>query len=246
MKTTLKNPLLLTLVTASLMMPLRAQNTDAGNNGASPPPSGGPGQRGPGQRAQGPMANLSEEERRKVKLAHDAAIQKDPSLEQGMKDAHEVMEKARKAMHDAMITVDPSVEEILAKITPPKQGGWDKGKKGPGKGSEGNGSKPWKHGGPGLGMANLTEGEREQLREAHEKVRNDPAVVAAREAKKNAETPEACHAAEEALHKAAGEAMIKADPSIVPILEKLRPAGGRGGEGNGARKTNGEAIMQVP
>jgi hypothetical protein len=239
MKTTLKNPLLLTLVAAALMMPLRAQNTDAGTNGATPP--GGPSQRG-----QGPMANLSEEDRQKVKAAHDAAIQNDPSLDQGMKDAYQAMEKARKAMHDAMIAVDPSVEAILAKMAHPKQGGWNKGEKNPGKGPEENGPKPWKHDGPGPAMANLTESEREQLKVAHEKVKNDPAVVAAREAKKNADTPEARRAAEEALHKASREAMIKEDPSLAPILEKLRPIGGRGGGGNGTRQTNAETIMQVP
>lgn len=234
MKNKLKIHLLLALAAASLMLPLGAQSTNEGTNGAPPP--GGPGQRGPG-----PMANLSEEDRQKVKAAHDAAIQKDPTLEQGMKDAHQAMEKARKAMHDAMIAVDPSVEAILAKMAPPKQG-WNKGDKGPGKGPEGNGAKPWKHDGPGQGMANLTESEREQLKAAHEKVKNDPAVIAAHEAKKNATTPEARHAAEEALHKAAREAMIKADPSIAPILEKLHPI--RDGGGNGSQQTNADTMMQ--
>lgn len=239
MKTILKNPLLLTLCLASLLMPLRAMGENAGTNQATTPLRPGvPGQRGPG-----PMASLSEEDRRKLKAAHDAAIQKDPTLEQGMKDARQAMEEARKAMHDAMIAVDPTVETILAKMAPPKQGGWNKGEKGQGKGPEANGPRPWKNDGAGRGMANLTESEREQLKAAHEKVRNDPAVAAAREMKKNADTPEARRAAEEAVHKAARAAMIKADPSIVPILEKIRPDGARGDGGNGNGQTDSETMM---
>lgn len=234
MKTTLRFHLLLTLAAASLSLPLRAQDTNTGTNGTPPPPPEGPGQHG---RGPGPLANLSEEDRQKVKAAHDTAIQKDPTLEQGMKDARQAMEKARKAMQDAMVAVDPSVAPILAKMNP-KQGGPDQ------KGPEGNGPKPWKRGGPGQGMANLTESEREQLKAAHEKVKNDPSVVAAHEAKKNATTPEARHAAEEALHKAGREAMIKADPSIAPILEKLHPSGGSGEGGNGVQQTNPETMMQ--
>ena len=233
MKITLKIHLLLAMLAASVALPLRAQDTNTGTNGTPPPPPPeGPGQHG---RGPGPLANLSEEDRQRVKAAHDAAIQKDPSLEQGMKDARQAMENARKAMQDAMIAVDPSVAPILAK-TNPKQGGPDQ------KGPEGNGPKPWKRGGPGQGMANLTENEREQLKAAHEKVKNDPAVIAAHEAKKNATTPEARHAAEEALHKAAREAMIKADPSIAPILEKLHPIGS-GESDHGAQPSNSESMM---
>ena len=236
MKTTLKYQLLLTLVAASLTLPLCAQNTNTGTNDAAPPPPpGGPGQHGP-------MANLSAEERQKIKAAHDAAIQKDPALEQVMKEAHEAMERARNAMHEAMIAVDPTVEPILAKITPPKWGGGGGDKGNGGRSPEGNDAKPWKHEGPGKGMANLTESEREQLKAAHEKVKNDPAVAAAHEAMKNATTPEARRTAEEGLHKASREAMIKADSSIAPILEKLHPSGGGV---NGGQQTNAETTMQA-
>lgn len=205
MKRNLKLPLLLLLVAASTALPLGAQTTNAPAKGENlpppPPPQGAPGQRGP-------MALLNDEERAKLKAAHDTAIQMDPSLEQAMKDAQQALQKARKAMNDAMIAADPSVEAILAKMNPPKP---------PGNAPGPNTARPVQ------GMAALTEGEREQLKAAHEKVKNDPAVIAAREAKKNAITPEARRAAEEALRKVSREAMIKADPSIAPILEKLHP-----------------------
>jgi hypothetical protein len=224
MKTTWKFHLLLTLVATSFALSVRAQNTNASTNTTPPPPPPG----APAQHGSGPLANLSEADRKKVKAAHDAAIQKDPSLEQGMKNARQAMEKARKAMHDAMIAVDPSVAPILATMTKP---------------SGENGPRPWKHDGAGQGMANLTESEREQLKAAHEKVKNDPVVIAARQAKQSANTPEARHAAEEALHKASREAMVKADPLIAPILDKLHPPG-PGGFVEGAPQTNAESMMQ--
>jgi hypothetical protein len=167
------------------------------------------------------MAILSKQEREQVKAAHDKAIAQDPSLKQRMDEARKVMDEARKAMNEAMVKADPAVESILTKIKPPVMGGkWD-GKKGgrpePGERREGG---PGKH----PGMASLSESEREQLKGLRERVKGDPAVIAARDAKKNASTPEARRSADEALHKAMHDAMIKADSTIGPILEKLRPA----------------------
>jgi hypothetical protein len=147
--------------------------------------------------------------------------EEDPSLKQRMDEARKAMDEARKAMNEAMVKADPTVESILAKIKPPAMGGkWD-GKKGgrsePGERREGG---PGKH----PGMASLSESEREQLKGLRERVKGDPAVIAARDAKKNASTPEARRSADEALHKAMHDAMIKADSTIGPILEKLRPA----------------------
>ncbi len=187
------------------------------------------------------MAQLSESERAQLKAAHDAAIQKDPSLEQGMEAARQAMEKARKAMNDAMIAIDPSVEPILAKIAPPKRGG------GPGPGhprgnQAGQGTatsavRPWKHDGPGpKGMANLTESERQQLKSLHEQVKNDPSVIAAREARKAATTPEARKEAEQAMHQAVRNAIIAMELSVAPILEKLKPYG-TGDQTNGGQQS---------
>lgn len=243
MNTSLKHRFLLTLVAALMSLPLGAQaQTDssmmmeAGTPTPTPAPSSpasqpsAEGQSGKKQGQYGPMAQLSESERSQLKAAHDAAIQKDPSLEQGMEAARQAMEKARKAMNDAMIAVDPSVELILAKIAPPKRGGGP----GPGyppgnqagQGSATNAVRPWKHDGPGpKGMANLNESERQQLKALHEQVKNDPSVIAAREARKAATTPEARKEAEQAMHQAVRNAVIAVDPSIAPVLEKLKPSG---------------------
>jgi len=226
-------PLLIALLLGFLPLFLNAQNPNVPDQ-IPPPPSPG---------WHGPIANLSDTERAQVKAAHDKAIQQDPALDQKMKAAHQAMEEAKKSMHDAMIAVDPSVEPILAKMMPPK---WA-GKHGDSQGSPGGRSgvaspsaisastnaNAWQHLGhhEPAGMAKLTESERQQLKSHHEQVKNDPAVIAAKEAKQSATTPEARHAAEKSMHQAMHDAMIKADPSVGLILEKLRPTGGTGGEG---------------
>jgi hypothetical protein len=186
------------------------------------------------------MAGLSKEERAQVKAAHDKAIQQNPVLDQKMQAAQQAMEEARRSMHDAMIKADPTVEPILVKMTPPKWVGKHEGAPGA-PNSLAVGASPastpaatkaagWKPDAPHEhpGMATLTESERQQIKSLHEQLKNDPAVVAARQAKQAATTAEARNAAEEVLHQAMRDAMIKADPSVEPILAKLHPAGGQG------------------
>jgi hypothetical protein len=188
-----------------------------------------PEQSAPGEQMQpppppgdhGPMSFLTPEERDKVKAAHDKAIQQDPTLDQKMKEAHQVMENARKAMHAAMIKADPSVEPILAKMMTHHGG----------KNNEGGLSSPntKQPGSPDgahrKGMANLSENERQQLMSLREQVKQDPSVMAAREVVKNATTPDAREKAHAALRSAMDSAMIKTDPGIEPILEKMHQEG---------------------
>ena len=63
-------------------------------------------------------------------------------------------------------------------------------------------------------LANLTEEERARLRAAHQKAMTDPAVQAAREKLKQARRE---------FREVLRPALLKADPSIQPILDKLRP-----------------------
>jgi Spy/CpxP family protein refolding chaperone len=62
--------------------------------------------------------------------------------------------------------------------------------------------------------ANLTEEERIRLRAAHQKAMADPAVQAAREKLRQARRE---------FREVMRPALLKADPSIQPILDKLRP-----------------------
>jgi hypothetical protein len=61
--------------------------------------------------------------------------------------------------------------------------------------------------------ANLTEEERAKLRAAHEKAMADPAVQAARDRLRQARRE---------FRELMRPAMLKADPSIQPILDKMR------------------------
>lgn len=62
--------------------------------------------------------------------------------------------------------------------------------------------------------ANLTEEERSKLKAAHQKAMADPAVRAARDRLKQARRE---------FRELLRPALLKADPSIQPILEKMRP-----------------------
>ncbi|MEY2505817.1 MAG: hypothetical protein QOH01_146 [Verrucomicrobiota bacterium] len=62
-------------------------------------------------------------------------------------------------------------------------------------------------------LANLTEDERARLRAAHEKAMTDPAVQAAREKLRQARRE---------FREIMRPALLKADPSIQPILDKLK------------------------
>ena len=64
--------------------------------------------------------------------------------------------------------------------------------------------------GKNAALASLTPDERKELRTAHKKAKSDPAVTAIDKSDKKA------------YHKAMREAMIKADPNVEPILEKMR------------------------
>lgn len=62
-------------------------------------------------------------------------------------------------------------------------------------------------------LANLTEDERTRLRAAHQKAMTDPAVQAAREKLRQARRE---------FREIMRPALLKADPSIQPILDKLK------------------------
>ncbi|HJT45387.1 MAG TPA: hypothetical protein VJ721_03865 [Chthoniobacterales bacterium] len=68
------------------------------------------------------LANLSPEEREKLKAARQKAMQ-DPSVQA----AHEKMREARKefitSMHAAMVKADPSIQPVLNKIPRGGRGG---------------------------------------------------------------------------------------------------------------------------
>lgn len=217
------------------LVSLGAQEPPAPPTNAVPPPPPAPGTSpapaatAPGTPGRGAMGNLSEAEKAQVKAAHDKAIQQDPSLEQRMKEARQALDAAKKAMHDAMVRADPSVEPILVKMTPPPK------PPAPNPQAPGSAPSPVPAPAPVLspgkailpphpsvpGLVNLTEEERARLQSLHEQVKNDPSVNSARELLRTASSPSERSAAEQALHKARRDAMLKADPSAEALLSKL-------------------------
>ena len=126
----------------------------------------------------------------------------DPELK---KKADTANEEFRKAMREAIQKADPGLADIIKERMKDRKDG--------------------KPGGP-PGLANLSEGDRQKLKAAHEKAKGDPAVVAAETLKQNAKTPEERQAAMEQFHKAMKAALLNADPTLAPILDQMKPPQG--------------------
>jgi hypothetical protein len=151
------------------------------------------------------MDNLPPEIRARFEAARDKAMQ-DPAIQELKKKADTANDEFRKAMRDAIVKADPGLADII------KERMKDRVKDG----------KP----GEPPGFANLSEADRQKLMAAREKAKDDPAVQAAENLKKDAKTPEERHAAMEQFHKAMKAALLKADPTLGPILDQLKPPQG--------------------
>ena len=177
---------------------LCAESSDAGSQP-------GPGEQMKERFREKMMDNLPPEIRARFQAAREKSMQ-DPTVQELKKKADTANEEFRKAMREAMQKADPGLEEII------KERMKDKMKDG-------------KRGEP-PGFANLSESDRQKLKAAHEKAKDDPAVIAAETLKQNAKTPEERQAAMEQFHKAMKAALLAADPTIGPILEQLKPPQG--------------------
>jgi hypothetical protein len=151
--------------------------------------------------------NLPPELRERFEAAHAKAMQ-DPAVQELKKKADASAQEFRKAMREAMLKADPGLAEAMKA----QMGGKFHGKDG-------------KRGEP-PGFANLSDGDRQKLMAARAAAKNDPAVQAAEAKKKAAQTPEEHQAAREEFHKAMQAALLKADPTLGPILDQLKPPQG--------------------
>ncbi|MBE2205083.1 MAG: hypothetical protein IAE94_12175 [Chthoniobacterales bacterium] len=159
-----------------------------------PPPGGG-------EEHRRDKLNMPPEIRARFEAAREKAMQ-DPALQELRKKAEAANEEFRKAMREAMSKADPGLAEYVKKQIGEKM-------------KEGRPEK-------GPGFANLSEEDRQKLMAAREKAKSDPAVTAAEEAKKAAKSPEERRTAMEQFHKAMNAAILKVDPSLAPILEKMK------------------------
>lgn len=151
------------------------------------------------------LENLPPEIRARFEAARNKAMQ-DPAVQELKKKVDAANDELRKAVRDAIMKAEPGLAEYIKKQMNDKM----------------------KDGKPGEppGFANLSEGDRQKLMAARENTKNDPAVIAAEELKKNAKTPDDRRAAMDQFHKAMKAALLKADSSLAPILEQMKPPQG--------------------
>ncbi len=167
----------------------------------------GPAPRPAGDRPRD-MPDVPPELRERFREAREKAL--DDSKVRRLREEMEKSAKAfREAMRDAMLRADPGLAEALKnwKDRPGRPGKWDKPDNRP----------------PGGGFESLSEGDRQRLMDAREKAKDDPAVVAAREKRDNAKTPEERMQASKEFHDAMRAALLKQDPTLGPVLDRIKP-----------------------
>ena len=174
-----------------------AQSPDDGAPPREPPPPPGSGPRG------GPpkfLEGLSQETRERFRAAREKALE-DPKLQQLRDNAERAKREFFKAMRDKMLEIDPGLADIVRKQAIERKA-W----------------KLWRGEG---GLRGLTDEERTKLLLTMEKVDSDPAVEAAKKKRWEANSKDERDAAIENYRKVLRETMLKADPSIAPVLDKL-------------------------
>jgi hypothetical protein len=153
---------------------------------------------------------LTSDERARLEAAEEKA-KNDPTV-RSLREAKESLDdQLANAMRAAMVAADPTLAPTLDKI---------RDARGRAKGMRDR-------------YESLTPEQREQLKSARSIAKDDPAVVAAREAMKSADSPEARRAAGKAMHEAMKAAMTKQDPGLAALLEKLGPPPGGPGRPGG-------------
>lgn len=158
------------------------------------------------------LENLPPEVRQRFEAAREKAMQ-DPQIKELRETADKSAMELFRAVRKKMLELDPGLADLIKK----REEGGPGGGKGPH--PEGGGSGP-----NSPGMAGLTDAEREKLMAAREKAKADPTVEAADKKKDAATTPEDRKTASEEYRKAMHDAILKVDPSLAPVLEKLAAA----------------------
>lgn len=150
----------------------------------------------------------------------------DPQIQALRETAGKANKEFFAAMRKKMIEIDPGLADLVKDRL--KEGG------GPGFGK-----------GKDNGFASLEEGERQRLMAARTVAKNDPGVQAAEQKKNAAQTPEERMTALKEYRRAMDEAILKADPSLAPVLEKIKPPKRQkpaGTPGDPAAMTDGEST----
>ncbi len=144
------------------------------------------------------VAGLNREDAQRLATARDKA-KNDPTV-RSLREARDAVDKQlENAMNAAILAADPGLAPTLEKVKQSRdraRGMRDR-------------------------FESLTPEQREQLKSARQAAQADPAVIAAREKMKAAESPEARREAGRAMHEAMKAAAIKQNPDLAPLLEQL-------------------------
>ena len=155
------------------------------------------------------MALLTPDERTRLKAAHRTAMQ-DPAVQAAKVQRDQNRKAFRQTLRAAMLKADPSIGPTFDKLRAAR-----------GKGGQGNGHMEQR-------LSVLNDAERAQLRAARQGAHSDPAVVAAQQQMMSATTPEDRRQAHRLMAEAMRNAMLRTDPSLGPVLDKLRQGNGNG------------------
>jgi hypothetical protein len=150
------------------------------------------------------MQSLSAEDRQRLFSARMAAMN-DPQVRAAFANRQADPQRFRLTMRDAMIKADPSVAPTFQKIQQAVQ--------------QARGDQAQKF---QKRVGFLSDDERSTLVKTRQSVQNDPAVAAARQQRDATTTPEARQQAERIYQQAVQGAMIRTDPKVSPILDKIR------------------------
>jgi hypothetical protein len=164
------------------------------------------------------LGNLPPDIRQRFKAAREKALQ-DPKIQELRKGAERANGEFLKAMRDKMMEIDPGLGEFVRKKAM-EDGKNFKDRREDGKGWMDKARGEMRPDGP-PGMGGLTEEERQKLMDARQKAKSDPAVQAAEKKKDEAKTPEDRKTASEDYRQVMHDAMLKIDPSLKGIMEKL-------------------------
>ncbi len=149
------------------------------------------------------LESLPREMRERFRGAREKALE-DPKVQELRKNAERANKEFFKAMRERMLKIDPELAEIVKKRVFERKA-W----------------KTWGDDDGGAGFGGLTVAEREQLISTMEKASKDPAVQTAKERKRDAMTSQERRTASQEYRRILQNIMIKMDPSVGPILDKM-------------------------
>ena len=200
------NPKILVSTLCAALVVCAAPRTQAQANQPAPAePSGKPHWKKNGKHGSpdGPMGGLPPEEARRLGAAREKA-KEDPTV-RSLKEARDALDQQlEKAMDAALLAADPGLAPVLEKVKLSR--------------SRAKGMRDR--------FESLNPEQREQLKAARQKAKDDPAVVAAREKMKSAKSPEERREAGQAMREAMKAAILKQNPDLAPLLQQLGPPAG--------------------